>query len=226
MRGWVAVVFWLCLGAGCSAPATPAETPIPTPASRPTPSGPTPSLPLARPVTPSPAVSPGLVASGQQTATARVFALQSSAFVDGAALPVDYTCDGAGQSPPLAWSGAPPGTTAYALIELDTDASTASEPVTQWLLYNMPRTVTQLAAGVPPRPLLTNGSQQGLNSHQSVGYSSPCPDKGGTTHRVTFDLFAQDGYVTLETGAAVDAVRDALAGHTLSQAQLTATVQR
>jgi hypothetical protein len=39
-------------------------------------------------------------------------------------------------------------------------------------------------------------------------------------------LIAIDGYVTLETGAAIDAVRDALTGHTIAQTRLTTLVQR
>src|SRR5881398_2540953 len=50
------------------------------------------------------------------------FALSSTAFKDGAAIPVKHTCDGADVSPPLAWSGAPPATRTFALIADDPDA--------------------------------------------------------------------------------------------------------
>jgi Raf kinase inhibitor-like YbhB/YbcL family protein len=158
----------------------------------------------------------------------QTFALQSSAFTDGAALPAEFTCDGSGQSPPLAWSGAPPGTAAYALVEQDMDRPTgaAGGPFIEWLLYNMPASVTQLQAGVPATPLLSNGVQQGVNDGQSVGYVGACPDHGQPPHHLQFSLFAQDAYVTLETGAAYDAVKDALLGHTVGQAVLTAVVQR
>jgi Raf kinase inhibitor-like YbhB/YbcL family protein len=126
------------------------------------------------------------------------------------------------------WSGAPAGSAAYALVvqDMDVKAGNSSEPFTNWQLYNMPRLVTQLSAGVPPRPLLTNGSQQGLNDNQMVGYATPCPKAGDAPHHFMFQLFAQDGYVTLETAAPPPAVRDALNGHTLGEAKLTAIVQR
>jgi Raf kinase inhibitor-like YbhB/YbcL family protein len=179
---------------------------------------------LAKPIaSPSPSA---VAAAGQPTASALTFALQSTAFTDGGTLPSDFTCDGADQSPPLTWMGAPPGTAAYALIEQDADNKVNNAPFTQWLLYNMPRTVTQLTPGVPAKPLLTNGSQQGLNGSQTIGYLGPCPDKGDPPHHVTFALFAQDGYVTLETGATTAAVNDALSGHTIGQTQLTVTVKR
>jgi len=184
-------------------------------------------LPLARPVA-SPSASPGPSAGAANPAAAS-FSLQSPSFVDGGTLPTEFTCDGSGQSPPLAWSGAPPGTAAYALVVQEADAppvGNVAHPITEWLLYNMPLNVTQLPAGVPPRPLLTNGSQQGLNSQQTVGYLGPCPGHGDPPHHVTFQLLAQDGYVTLETAAVVQDVQTALNGHTVGQALLTATFQR
>ena len=213
----------LCLLAvGCSAASPPAEpTPSPQP-SRPTPAGPTPSLPLARPIA-SPSVA---AATASQVAAAQPFALQSPAFSAGGRLPTQYTCEGAGESPPLAWSGAPPGTAAFSLVEQDMDVTDGAEPFTQWLVYNMPRTVNVLGAGVPARPVLTNGSQQGQNSRQTIGYSSPCPKEGEPPHHLSFELYAQDGFVTLEAGATPDAVRTALAGHIVAQAQLTAIVAR
>lgn len=106
------------------------------------------------------------------------------------------------------------------------DLKVDAQPFTQWLVYNMPRTVNMLGAGVPARPLLTNGSQQGQNSRQTIGYFSPCPNTGEPPHHLTFELYAQDGYVTLETGATLDAVRSALTGHIVAQARLTVTVAR
>ena len=42
--------------------------------------------------------------------------LTSAAFPDGAAIPVRYTDDGEGVSPPLEWTGVPSGTTTLALL--------------------------------------------------------------------------------------------------------------
>ena len=168
-----------------------------------------------RPAAASPGASPAALA----------FALQSAAFSANSPLPGEFTCDGAGRSPPLAWSGAPVGTKAFALVAEDADAA-SSDPVTNWVLYNMPLTVNQLAAGVQASPLLSNGAQQGQNSRQTIGYSGACPNKGDPPHHFTFQLFAQDEYITMETGATPAEVKAALTGHVIAQANLTATFQR
>src|SRR5579859_1421077 len=133
-RHTLAVVAMLLL-VGCTAAQSPAETPLSTPQPRPTRSGPTPSLPVARQAAPSP--SP----AADQTAPVanQTLQLRSSAFTAGGNLPVDFTCDGADQSPPLSWTGAPGGTTAFTLVEQDKDTvQKSTEPFTQWLVYNMP----------------------------------------------------------------------------------------
>jgi hypothetical protein len=53
-------------------------------------------------------------ASAKKVSTTN-FQLSSPAFVDGRNFPIEYTCDGAGMSPALAWSGAPAGTKSFAV---------------------------------------------------------------------------------------------------------------
>ena len=209
--------------AGCSVEQAPPAPVVVTDAPRLTPSGPTPSLPLARAVT----VSPVAIASvGGSLPTASQLQLQSAAFGVGGTMPARYTCDGADLSPPLSWIGVPPGTAAFSLVEQDLDTRVTSEPFTLWLVYNMPSRVKLLDAGVPANLVLSNGAQQGQNDRQTIGYFGPCPNHGDPPHHYSLQLFAQDAYVTLETGASIDGVRQALTGHTLGQAQLVATFQR
>src|SRR5437868_5084301 len=59
--------------------------------------------------------------STQPLPTGARIALASSAFKDGGAIPAQFTCDGAGQSPPLSWTGVPPGTASLALRVQDID---------------------------------------------------------------------------------------------------------
>jgi hypothetical protein len=208
--------------AGC-ATETPAGTPL-TVVPRPTVTvGPEPTLPLARAVTPVPSPEAGaaVAASGGQT-----MVLHSSAFVAGGLLPAAYTCDGSAGSPPLEWMGVPPSARAFALIEQDADTTSGGQSFTHWLLYNLPAAIMKLDAGVPPRALLLNGGQQGLNGQHTIGYAAACPTRGDPPHHISFELYALDGYLTLATGASTDDVRAALPGHTVGQARLALTVQR
>ncbi|HEY0580957.1 MAG TPA: YbhB/YbcL family Raf kinase inhibitor-like protein [Chloroflexota bacterium] len=184
--------------------------------------GPEPTLPLARAVTPVPSPEAGAVAaSGGQT-----MVLHSAAFVAGGLLPAAYTCDGSAGSPPLEWMGVPASARAFALIEQDADTTSGGQSFTHWLLYNLPAGITRLDAGVPPRALLVNGGQQGVNGQHTIGYAAACPTKGDPPHHFSFELYALDGYLTLETGASTDEVRAALPAHTVGQATLALTVQR
>jgi hypothetical protein len=51
-------------------------------------------------------------------------AVTSLAFADHAPIPARYTADGAGESPPLQWSGAPSGAASLVLIVEDGDTPT------------------------------------------------------------------------------------------------------
>ena len=73
--------------------------------------------------------------------------LTSGAFTAGGPIPSKYTCDGADVSPALAWSGAPPGTVAFALIADDPDAPAGTW--VHWVLFNLPGSLTALPEGVP-----------------------------------------------------------------------------
>jgi Raf kinase inhibitor-like YbhB/YbcL family protein len=152
------------------------------------------------------------------------FVIRSTAFAANGTLPVDYTCTGAGQSPPLEWSGAPDATRAYTVIEADVDRVTDGTPYTQWLVYNIPSSITRFAGGQPPVPLLSNQAQQGQNSAGVVGYLGPCLADGDSPHHVEIDVFAQDDYMILATGASVDSVREELRSHVLDNAQLLVSV--
>ena len=67
--------------------------------------------------------------------------LSSPAFANGAAIPRQYTCDGADVSPPLEWGPAPAGTAAWVLVADDLDA----RGWVHWLVANLPAEVTSLA---------------------------------------------------------------------------------
>ncbi len=146
------------------------------------------------------------------------FSLTSTAFKEGTAIPVKHTCDGADVSPPLAWSGAPPGTAAFALIADDPDAPVGTW--VHWVLYNLPATVSDLPENVAKVETLDlGGARQGRTDFRRPGYGGPCPPPG-PAHRYFFKLYALDAPLTLKTGAQKKDVEAAMQGHVLGTAQL------
>lgn len=151
--------------------------------------------------------------------------LTSTAFADGATIPVKHTCDGPDVSPPLAWSEAPAGTKSFALIMDDPDAPMGLW--VHWVLWNLPPATASLPEGVPKTETLKalGGALQGNNTWPKIGYYGPCPPPG-KPHRYFFKLYALDTTLNLRAGATKGDVEKAMEGHGLDQAQLMGTYGR
>lgn len=142
---------------------------------------------------------------------AATFALSSAAFAEGGTIPKAYSCDGAGISPPLHWTGVPSGTKSLALIVDDPDAPSGT--FTHWVTYDILPSQTELPEGA--RAV----GKDGLNGRGQPGYTGPCPPNG--THRYFFKLFALDiASLGLNQGADCAQVEQAMQGHVLGQATL------
>lgn len=157
------------------------------------------------------------------TATFPGFRFAGGDIEEGGTIAVRFTCDGEDVSPALAWEGVPDGTAELALLVDDPDAN----GFTHWLAYAIPPDATSLPAGVPregevsgPTPLA-----QGTSSTGDVGYAGPCPP-GGETHDYVFRLLALDAETGLEPGADRGAFDEAVEGHVIASARLTARYAR
>jgi hypothetical protein len=151
-----------------------------------------------------------------------VFFLVSAAFADGGDIPAMYTCDGGDVSPPLEWGAAPEGTVSYALICEDPDAPAGNW--VHWVVYGIPAGRTSLPEGAGDRESFEDGTLQGENSWDRTGYGGPCPPSG--THRYFFRLYALDNRPRLEAGADAAALREAMEGHILAEAELMGRYSR
>src|SRR3989440_8044754 len=124
-----------------------------------------------------PTSQPGVqfTAPGLALCSGMTFSLSSPAFKEGPTIPGKYTCDGADVSPPLGWSGAPPGTVTLALIADDPDAPAGTW--VHWVLYNLPGTVSHLPENVPKTETLPDlgGALQGRTDFRRPGYGGPGP---------------------------------------------------
>lgn len=153
-------------------------------------------------------------------------AIRSSAFGDHGGIPQRYTCDGEDRSPPLAWSGVPPGARSLALIVDDPDAPDPKAPrrvYVHWVLYDLPPGAPGLDEGVDPAAL-PPGTLEGLNDWGRTGYGGPCPPIG--RHRYFHKLYALDT-VLGDLGRPTKArLLEAMEGHVLAEAELVGTYQR
>jgi Raf kinase inhibitor-like YbhB/YbcL family protein len=152
--------------------------------------------------------------------------LTSPAFMDSGSIPKKYTCEGEDLSPPLTWSGAPPGTKSLVLIIDDPDAPDPKAPQrvwVHWVVYNLPAGSTGLPEGAgakePPK-----GVGVGVNDWSRTDYGGPCPPIG--RHRYFHKLYALD---TVLDGLSKPVKRDveaAMKGHILAEATLLGTYEK
>ena len=148
--------------------------------------------------------------------------ISSTAFSNGSLIPSQYTCDGANISPPLQWSGLPPGTKALALIVDDPDAP--AKTWVHWVVYDLPGSRSELPENVRPQEKLPDGGKQGTNDFKKIGYGGPCPPSG--THRYFFKLYALDTETSLNPGATKDELLKAIEGHVVAQGELVGKYKR
>lgn len=151
------------------------------------------------------------------------FTLSSQAFESGGTIAARFTCDGDDISPPLQWTGAPGGTTAFALTVDDPDAP--SGDFIHWVLYNLPGTVNNLPEDVPKVENLENGAVQGRNGFNRIGFGGPCPP-AGPPHRYRFTLYALRSEIEIPAGATATDLESAMRNFILDQTQIVGTYAR
>ncbi len=138
----------------------------------------------------------------------------SSIFEPGAAIPVDFTCDGADRSPPLRLSAPPQDARSLAIVMDDPDAPGGT--FTHWLVYNLPPDTLTVPEGAD---LAAVGALSGTNDFKRLGYAGPCPPRF-EEHRYRFRVFALDALLHPEPPATRDAIDAAMNGHLLGQGAL------
>ena len=172
----------------------------------------------------APASGSSLVATQADYGKERIMEIHSPAFADQAAIPRQYTCQGADVSPPLNWSGVPADAQSLVLIVDDPDAPDPRAPKmtwVHWLLYNLPPDCKGLPEAVRQLP---SGTGEGMNDWRRTGYGGPCPPVG--RHRYIHKLYALDTQLTGLERPNKARLEAAMAGHILAQAQLVGTYQK
>lgn len=150
----------------------------------------------------------------------------STAFEQSGSIPSRYTCEGDDTSPPLSWSGAPPGTKSFALIVDDPDAPDPEKPqrvYVHWVVYNIPAATTSLPEDASKEGLPA-GSVQGKNDFGKTGYGGPCPPIG--RHRYFFKVYALDTQLTGLSSPTKNDLLKAMEGHVLGSGEIMGTYQK
>jgi Raf kinase inhibitor-like YbhB/YbcL family protein len=148
----------------------------------------------------------GLLGSGAGIAPPDTMSLTSGQFV-GNAMPVAFTCGVTKPTtPPLSWTGAPPGTKSLALV-MD-DSSAPITPYVYWIVFDIsPQTQDVLEGQLPP------GARQARNSAGSIGYLPPCP--GSTGHSYRFTVYALKAPLNLPNGTSLVSAWRAIAANAI-----------
>jgi phosphatidylethanolamine-binding protein (PEBP) family uncharacterized protein len=143
-------------------------------------------------------------------ASVPTFALSSPAFSSGSALPVDYTCDGAGGPPPLEWTAPPPSTVELALVLTDANDTEA----VHWVVAGLgPQPASLAAAAVPAGAV-------------DLGYEPPCPEPGDQAHVFVFTLYALTTPLGIAAGATPEDAAGRISASPAQAAQLSAFYAR
>ncbi|MFM8497423.1 MAG: YHYH protein [Planctomycetia bacterium] len=159
---------------------------------------------------------PELPAAGRAPA-AGALAPTSPAIGPDGNLPVEFTCDGAGVSPPLEWKAGPAGTKSYALVLWH---EAPDQVKSYWVVHGIPAGVTRLDKGA--RDVGTFG----LNDKRRADYDPMCSKGPGlkTYHVTVYALAAEPsapaGGMTRAT------LLEAVRGTTLAEGTLTFTYER
>jgi Raf kinase inhibitor-like YbhB/YbcL family protein len=170
------------------------------------------------------AVSGGLLGCGTSSPTKPPSApakivLTSPAFSSGATIPEQFTCDGDDVSPPLRWTGVPPGSVQLAVVVDDPDAPGGA--FNHWTLFGIDPRIHALATGSVPA-----GARQARNSNGDDRYTGPCPPSGEDPHHYQLSLYALKRPLGLGNGVAAKDALDAIGRNAIAEGHLTGTYGR
>jgi len=171
-------------------------------------------------------ISPVIVKSSSTNESDSKFTITSKDVSSSGELNKSNTCDGAGISPALAWSGAPKSTKSYA-ITMDTvpgplrPGETEVQKHSYFTVFNIPLTATSIPSGAK------NVGTMGRNfKDNQPGYSPPC-SQGPGAKIYTITVYALSSELSLSAEEATqDALIKAMAGKVLASGELAVTYSR
>ena len=210
----VGVVMTLVVAAGCSDSDDSASTDTDpdTEASATTAAGPATSAPS------SDTSAPPESASGTSAPAATALLFTVDGVTGGSNVPIEFTCDGANETPAVTIEGVPPNVEELALIVDDPDAPTDS-PFVHWAVYGIgidTATVTDGDASLT----------YGVNDAGTEAWFGPCPPPGDGLHTYRWKLFGLSAAMALEAGLDGRALEAAIADTVVTDSLLIASYER
>ena len=146
--------------------------------------------------------------------------IESPSFDSNATIPDDHVREGRNLSPELRWSGAPAGTSSFALLVEDPDAP--SGMFRHWAVYDIPGDRSSLGEGED-----VSAYCAGVNDFGTLRYEGPQPPKGHGVHHYHFRLAALDvqRIPGLSGKPSAANVWDKAQPHLIEQAELVGTYE-
>lgn len=153
--------------------------------------------------------------------------VRSLVFVDHGPLPPLYTADGTGLSPPLRWTGVPPGATSLVLMVEDADSPTP-QPLVHAIVVGMPANQDHLPEGAISELQPEEDDQLKVGKHSLLrpGWLPPDPPPGHGIHRYAFQIFALASNPGFSSTPGREEVLEAVRMHGIAAGWTMATYER
>ena len=153
-----------------------------------------------------------------EEATLTKLQLTSDAFKNGQEIPIQFSCDGAGEAPGLTWGEPPKGTRSFALVIDDPDAPNGT--FRHWGVFDIPASARSIGGS-------ERTGTEVMNDFGKPGYGGPCPPRGHGPHHYHFKLFALDvGSLGLKAQSHVSDVEREAQKHAVAKGELIGTYER
>jgi len=133
----------------------------------------------------------------------------STAFASMGVIPVKYTCDGQGATPPLKVTNIPPGSTSLAVIVYDYNA-TPEGGMTFWIIWNLD------TYGNIPEDF--RNSHETMNAAHQYGNTPLCAKSGN--HKYHFIVYALDTRLVIGKNTTKASIEKVMRGHVLAKGEL------